>query len=110
LSRVNAGLILKAFELGADGVMLLGCEPGNCHFSSDNECINKEYDKSQEIMKMLGIREGKLKLIQLPAFDGQKFIEEVNEFLKEIKQTSVSRRGRTSVSGRNIDMEVTSHR
>jgi len=107
---VHAGLILKAFELGADGVMLLGCEPGNCHFSSDNECIASEYEKAREIMKMLGIRDSKLKLVQLPAFEGQKFINQVNEFAEEIERAPVSRRGRTSASVHNIDMEVTSHR
>ena len=110
LSRVHAGLILKAFELGADGVMLLGCEPGNCHFSSDNECVNSEYEKAREIMNMLGIKSSKLKLVQLPAFEGQKFVDQVNEFLKEIERAPVARRGRTSAADSNMDMEVTSHR
>jgi F420-non-reducing hydrogenase iron-sulfur subunit len=108
LSRVHAGLILKAFKLGADGVMLLGCEPGNCHFNSDNECINKEYEKAHKIMSMLGIRDSKIKLVQLPAFEGQKFIDQINEFLEEIEHTSVSRRSKTSMSGHSIDVEVTS--
>jgi coenzyme F420-reducing hydrogenase delta subunit len=87
LARVHAGLILKAFEFGADGVMLLGCEPGSCHFDSDNMCVSKEYEKSQDILNMLGIWKNRLALVQLPAFDGQQFIAQLMNFLAEIEKT-----------------------
>ena len=98
LSRVHVGLILKAFEFGADGVMLLGCEPGRCHFGTDSEYIINEYEKAQNILEMLGIWRNRLALARLPAFDGHQFVAKVMEFLKEIEQRSVSRRVRTAVS------------
>ena len=55
LARIHSGLILMAFEFGADGVMLLGCEPGYCHFGVDDMCVSKEYEKTQELLEMLGI-------------------------------------------------------
>ena len=98
LSRIHAGLILKAFEFGADGVMLLGCELGSCHFGSDSESITKEYEKAQDILDMLGIWKNRLVLIRLPAFDGHQFVIQVMKFLNEIKERPVSRRVRTVVS------------
>ena len=97
LSRVHAGLILKAFEFGADGVMLLGCEAGKCHFGSDSDCVVGEYEKARNILEILGIWKDRMTLVQLPAFDGRQFITEITKFLTEVEQVPV-RRGRAVVS------------
>ena len=98
LSRVHAGLILKAFELRADGVMLLGCEPGSCLFSSESEGISREYEKTRNILEMLGIGKERLALVQLPAFDGHQFVAQVTKFLAEVGQIPAARRTRTASS------------
>ena len=98
LARVHVGLILKAFDFGADGVMLLGCEPGSCHFESENTCVSKEYEKSRELLDMLGIWTNRLALVQLPAFDGQQFIAQLMNFLAEIEKTHDYRRISSTVS------------
>ena len=98
LSRVHAGLILKAFEFRAEGVMLIGCEPGNCHFGSDNECISKEYEKTRNILEMLGIRKDRLVLVQLPAFDGHQFVAQVTKFLAKVEQKPATKHGRMASS------------
>ena len=86
LSRVHSGLILKAFELGANGVMLLGCSPGNCHFEIDARLIEREYDKTRNILGLLGLREERLALIRLPGDDGAGFVKQVTDFIKGIEQ------------------------
>ena len=98
LSRVHLGLILKAFEFGADGVMLLGCEPDGCHFGTDSEYITGEYEKAQSILGMLGMWKGRLTLVRLPAFDGHQFVMQVMKFIDEIKQRPTSRRVKAVVS------------
>lgn len=97
LSRVHAGLILKAFEFGADGIMLLGCEKGKCHFGTDCENTIKEYEKAQSILEMLGIWKGRLALVQLPAFDGNQFVSQVMKLMTEVEQKQASRR--TGIAG-----------
>ena len=58
LSRIHAGLILKAFEFGADGVMLLGCEPGRCRFGADmSEAHEKRW--GQQVNNSNSLAEGK---------------------------------------------------
>jgi coenzyme F420-reducing hydrogenase delta subunit len=85
LSRVHSGLILKAFELGADGVMLLGCNPGNCHFEIDAGLVEREYEKTRNILGLLGLREERLALIRLPGGDGPGFVKQVNNFIAGIE-------------------------
>jgi F420-non-reducing hydrogenase iron-sulfur subunit len=86
LSRVHLGLILKAFEFGADGVMLLGCEPSMCHFSKDNKCVLDEYEKARGILEMLGIHKDRLVLTRLPAFDGRQFVAGIMNLIERIEQ------------------------
>jgi len=86
LSRVHSGLLLKAFELGADGVMLLGCEPGKCHFDTDAECIAQEYEKTRGILGLLGLGERRLILAHMPRGDGSGFVSRLASFIAEIEQ------------------------
>jgi len=94
LSRVHTGLILKAFELGADGVMLLGCESDSCHFGNNREQIMAEYEKARAILEMLGIRKDRLVLVQLPAFAGQEFVQQVTKLTTEITRMPTFRGAR----------------
>lgn len=89
LSRIHAGLILQALDLGADGIMLLGCEPAKCHFGTSSDCVNKEYEKAQNILELLGICKDRIVLIRLPAFDGDKFVKQITKFIQSIKQMPI---------------------
>ena len=86
LSRINQGLILKAFELGADGVMLLGCEPGNCHFDIDAGLVAQEYEKTRIVLRLLGMGEERLVLCHMSRGDGSGFVRQVKSFITEIEQ------------------------
>jgi len=86
LSRVHQGLMLKAFELGADGVMLLGCEPGNCQFDIDAGHIEQEYEKARRVLRLLGLGEERLVLCHMPRGDGSGFVGRVTGFIREIER------------------------
>ena len=86
LSRIHHGLILKAFELGADGVLLLGCEPGNCHFDIDAGLVTREYENTRSILNLLGLREERLVIAHLPHSDGYGFMQQVTGFITEVEQ------------------------
>ncbi len=89
LSSLNSGFILKAFENGADGVMLLGCKNQQCQYGQFNESIEKEYNKAKDIIKMLGVKGDRIMLARMEPFDGRGFIEQLNGFLHEIKNLAV---------------------
>jgi coenzyme F420-reducing hydrogenase delta subunit len=90
LSRVHSGLILKAFELGANGVMLLGCKPGSCHFEIDAGLITQEYEKTRSILGLLGLREESLALLRLPRGDGPGFVKHIANFIADIGSTQAA--------------------
>ena len=108
LSRIHAGLMIKAFELGADGVVLLGCEPGACNFNNNCERIADEYEKAGGILEILGISAGRLALLQLPAYAGRQFVEEITRLNEEITRLPALRGTRVVVPGLTPDMRVES--
>jgi coenzyme F420-reducing hydrogenase delta subunit len=83
LSRVHSGLILEAFELGADGVILLGCQEHNCHFGVNEELIQDNVDKARSLMMLLGLPAEGLALVRLPHGDADGFIKTVTQFSKK---------------------------
>jgi F420-non-reducing hydrogenase iron-sulfur subunit len=86
LSRVHSGLILKAFELGADGVMLLGCQSESCYYQKDEKFNVKEYEKTRGILGLLGLGADRLRLAWLTRGDGQSFVKQVKNFIAEVEQ------------------------
>ena len=87
LSRVHQGLILKAFELGAGGVILLGCEPGNCHFDVESRLVDQEHGRAQRLLRLLGVDEGRLLLARMPRGNGAGFVGQVTSFINRIEQS-----------------------
>jgi F420-non-reducing hydrogenase iron-sulfur subunit len=83
LSRVHTGILLRAFDLNADGVMLLGCDSKSCHFGIEEELIDRNYTKAQGVMKLLGLNTDRLSLVRLPHGDGLGFIKKVNQFAEQ---------------------------
>jgi coenzyme F420-reducing hydrogenase delta subunit len=90
LSRLHTGLILKPFEMGAAGVMLLGCEPGNCHFGIESKCTVSEYEKARGLLEILGIEKDRLVLLQLPVYSGHQFVERLADLTEKTGGTLVS--------------------
>ncbi len=89
LSRIHSGLILKALELGADGVMLLGCQPGNCHFGFHTRYNTQEYEKVRQALRLLGMGEERLMLTQLTPGDGTGFVNQVTSFMRQIENSVI---------------------
>jgi len=81
LSRLNHGMILKAFELGARGVLLIGCEPGRCRFDSDAALVARELEKAKGALRLLGMREERLVMGRVPPGDGAGFVQQVTAFV-----------------------------
>jgi coenzyme F420-reducing hydrogenase delta subunit len=81
LGRVNPGIILKAFESGADGVLLLGCPPGECHYEFGNRHAEDLFVEAKGLIKLLGYRDEQLGFDYVAAGDGEEFINVVRKFL-----------------------------
>lgn len=81
LGQISPGIILKAFEKGADGVLLLGCPAGNCHFEFGNRQVEEVFAEAKALAKVLGYRDEQLKLDWVAAGEGKVFVEKVENFV-----------------------------
>ena len=78
--RIDPAMVLRCFELGADGVMVLGCHIGDCHYLNGNEEAERKTERTRELMKLLGIDERRLLLRWISASEGERFARTANEF------------------------------
>jgi coenzyme F420-reducing hydrogenase delta subunit len=81
LGQLSPGIILKAFEKGADGVLLLGCPPGECHFEFGNRRAEEVFEEALGLVTLLGYREEQLRLDWVGAGEGKVFVEKVEKFM-----------------------------
>ncbi|OFZ79854.1 MAG: methyl-viologen-reducing hydrogenase subunit delta [Bdellovibrionales bacterium RIFOXYD1_FULL_53_11] len=77
--RIEPAFVLKAFQEGADGVIICGCHPGDCHYHSGNYKALRRYYLMKEYLKQMGIEEDRFKLDWVSASEGHRFAELVNE-------------------------------
>lgn len=85
LGRISPGIILKAFQDGAAGVLLVGCPEGQCRYQTGNLEAHKVVEKTKPLLKLLGVDENRLEYQLLPAESGEKLLKLLNSFLKTIE-------------------------
>ena len=83
--RVSPFLILKALSVGADGVLVLGCHPGDCHYLEGNYKTLRRIPLLKKMLKQLGIEEERVRLEWVSASEGTKFAEVTSDFTQAIK-------------------------
>lgn len=84
-SRVDPQHILYAFREGADGVLIGGCHPGDCHYVEGNYKTLRRVTLFKIMLRDLGIDPARLRLEWISAAEGQKFAATVNEFTEQIR-------------------------
>lgn len=83
--KIDILYLLRAFEDGADGVFVAGCEEGSCHFLNGNYRAKKRVKYAKKILDEIGINGERLEMYNLSAAMGVRFAEIVNEMTKKIK-------------------------
>jgi len=84
--RVDPLFIIEAFKEGADGVMILGCHPGDCHYKEGNYQTLRRYTLLKKMIAQFGIEEDRLRLDWVSASEGDKFVGIVREMVEKVKQ------------------------
>ena len=79
--RVDPALVLKAFALGADGVLIAGCHPGDCHYIEQNYKTMRRHSMLQYFLGQMGIEEQRLRLVWASAAEGQHLAESIDRFV-----------------------------
>ncbi len=90
--RVNPLFLLRAFEKGADGVILAGCHPGDCHYSTGNYYTRRRMALLFDMLDYLGIERERTRVEWISAAEGAKFSATMNAFTQTIKELGPNRK------------------
>lgn len=82
--RVNTNFIIRAFQKGADGVVIAGCHPGDCHYSTGNYYTRRRFSIFINLLEYLGIEKERFKIDWISVAEANKFATVMNEVLENV--------------------------
>jgi Coenzyme F420-reducing hydrogenase, delta subunit len=83
--RINPLFLFKALEEGADGVMVSGCHPGDCHYISGNRYAKRKLAVLRRLLDWVGIEPERIHFTWLSASEGARYSVEVTEFVDKVR-------------------------
>jgi len=83
--RVNPLMIVQAFRAGADGVVISGCHPGDCHYSQGNYFTRRRFILFRKFLEFLGIDPERVVLSWVSASEGKRFADLMEELTDKIR-------------------------
>ena len=84
--RMDAQFVLKAFDEGADGVIILGCHPGDCHYKEQNFRMIQRQHFLLSLLRQVGIEEQRCRLDFVSAAEGEKFAQVIAEMVATVRK------------------------
>ena len=89
--RIDPLFVIKALQRGADGVLIAGCHPGNCHYTSGNYYARRRLLITRSLLEHVGIEPGRIRMLWLGASEGAKFARAVTEIVEDVKTLGPSK-------------------
>lgn len=83
--RVDPQFILEAFRIGADGVLVAGCHPGDCHYIEGNYKAMRRIALLKRMLESFGIEKERVRLEWISASEAEKFVKVAREMIDQIK-------------------------
>ncbi|MCD6154768.1 MAG: hydrogenase iron-sulfur subunit [Candidatus Verstraetearchaeota archaeon] len=83
--RIDPSHILEAFKKGADGVLIVGCHPGDCHYINGNYRARMRIALLKKLLQEIGLEPERLRIDWASAGEGERFANIVREFFEEIR-------------------------
>jgi len=83
--RVDPLLIVKAFERGADGVLVSGCHPGDCHYVEGNYYARRRFRVFRDLLLFLGIEPERVQFSWVSAAEGAKWADLINDLTAKLR-------------------------
>ena len=90
--RVNPLYILKSLQHGADGVLVSGCHPGDCHYISGNYYARRRFTLLKSLLDSAGIESGRVHFSWVSAAEGEKFANVVKEIVDTVRDLGPAHR------------------
>ncbi len=85
-ARVDPTFVMRALAEGADGVLICGCHPGDCHYSEGNYKLMRRYPLLKKLLAEYGVEEDRVRLEWVSASEGQRFADIVNDMTERVRQ------------------------
>lgn len=83
--RADPLFVLRAFQRGADGVIVAGCHPGDCHYAEGNYYARRRMSLLKRLVEYVGIPEERFKALWVSASEGKEFAHVISEMVEEIR-------------------------
>ena len=90
--RINPLFILAALQNGADGVLVSGCHPGDCHYLSGNLVARRKFNTIKDLLAYVGIEPGRVQFSWVSASEGGRFSDLVRQVSEDVKKLGPQRR------------------
>ncbi len=90
--RVNPLFILRGLRQGADGVLVSGCHPGDCHYLSGNYYARRKFTLLKNLLEYVGVEPGRVQFSWVSASEGNKFAHVVEEVTEEVRALGPNRK------------------
>jgi F420-non-reducing hydrogenase iron-sulfur subunit len=84
--RIDPTFVLSAFARGADGVMMAGCHPGECHYVDQNYKAMRRFAMIRHTLKQMGIEPERFHLVWASAAEGQQLADAVDKLVADVKK------------------------
>jgi coenzyme F420-reducing hydrogenase delta subunit len=89
--RLEVDYFMKAFENGADGVLVAGCEEGSCHFKEGNLLAKRRVNYIRNLLSEAGLEAERLRMVNVSAASAQKFAEIVRDMVETVRKLGPAR-------------------
>ena len=84
-ARINPQFLLKALQNGADGVLVSGCHPGDCHYISGNMVARRKFSLMKKFMEYVGVEPERVQFSWVSASEGGRFADLMNMVIEGVK-------------------------
>ncbi|MGA2033813.1 MAG: hydrogenase iron-sulfur subunit [Thermoguttaceae bacterium] len=84
--RVDPTFVVKALASGADGVMIAGCHPGECHYIEQNYKALRRYAMLKHTLRQLGVEADRVRLVWASAAEGRQLAEHINKLVEDVRK------------------------
>jgi F420-non-reducing hydrogenase iron-sulfur subunit len=84
--RVDPSFVMEALRCGADGVMIAGCHPGDCHYQNGNHKTMRRFALLRRVLDQLGVEPARVRLEWVSASEGDRFADLVNDMTEQVRE------------------------
>jgi len=84
--RIDPTFVVKALNDGADGVLIGGCHPGDCHYLEGNYKAMRRYQLLMKLLEQFGVEKGRVRLAWISAGEGDRFAQVVKEITETVRK------------------------